>query len=280
MASLRMLFALGLVVSLAGCYDAHGLGPDPSPDPHPHPPCSPATCYAVSEPGCLDLDDSYLPDACPSRCIAGYAELGAYPVCETPVPPPMCSVPFARVGFDTSPPPASTVIDVVVEGEAARVILAMPDDGSFTFSAPRAHLDTLRPGDLVRCALEPRGGVVLHRLEGPEVAIVALSDGSGLPLGVELEGAVIAIGPVVCPASTACGTAESHALEVARAGVTRMLAPGEGSFFPSPEPEGAPLRVTHTGADRYDGDGSCEVFVPWNVSLVVSTPLTFPLERE
>ena len=275
MASQRMLLALGLSVSLAGCYEAHGVGPDP--DPPPHPPCSPATCYAVSG-SCLDLDDSYLPDECPSSCIAGYAELGAYPACASPVPPPMCTVPFVRVGFDSSPPPATTVIDVVVEGETARAVLAMPDDGSFTFTAPRSHLASLRSGDLVRCALESRGGAVLHRLEGPEVSVVAVSDGSGLPLGIEIEGAAIEVGPVVCPASSACGSAESHALRVVRAGDARMLAPGEERFFPSPEPEGAPLRISHSGADRYDGDGSCEVVVPWHVSIVASTPLSYPLE--
>lgn len=270
-------FASLFVVLAAGCASHHDRE-TPSP-------CRPADCYAVTESGCLDMDDTYLPETCTTSCVPGYAQLdGTNAFCED-APSPTCSAAVAMYGLESG---FFSDIDGEVfairrddHSPRAEVVLRLPDDGEVVFVAPSDHLVDVFEGEPVSITVEHVAGYSVHRLttvSGAEVVAVR-TQSSPPPDGWMIGDVSVSLGGASCraPATPAeCGLDTIYRLNVARGGMAPApVEPGASTTLGSPIPEEGTILFTHGGAVEYGADG-CEVFAPYLISFVVTsrpTPL-------
>ena len=257
---------------LAGCalhHDREG--------PAPEPPCAPAECYAVTDSGCLDIDDFYTPDHCPAECPAGYApHEGDLAFCEGPLPPGSCSVAPAHFGFEG---PVTEGWATVSRVDRAGNRLELSASGvPLVFRAPDVSFLPFTVNDDVMVSVETAGGAMLHRIEGLDASVTAVQSTNAPPSGgFDVGGLHLDLGGATCraPARAAeCGMDVSYRLAVTNPfGDSGMLEPAETLGFAVPDrhtgpdrvPGGASAHVMHGATMEYGTDG-CEV---WDISFVV-----------
>lgn len=269
------LFALCfLSATLGGCALSHGRMDD-EPDPPP-PPCTPADCYRITDAGCLDLEDFYMPDTCTTYCVPGYAQLeSGRAFCDGPSP--SCSIAPSEFGFSDSPTEGTaTVAGVDIPG--GRIALALPDGRELVFVASTAAAASFFRGEVVGISILDVGGTTLQTIRGVTNTVTAVRSWSALPPGgLEVGGLVFRIGGLSCraPAFPAeCGMDSSYRLDASNAmDVEVGLEPGESFGFPIAFPDGSSITVTHGSAIEF-GAAGCEVFVPWDIEFLVTQDQT------
>ena len=270
MSRLLVLCSVSATFGLGGYALSHGRSDD-EPD-LPTPPCTPADCYRITDAGCLDLEDFYMPETCTTYCVPGYAQLETgRAFCDGPSP--SCSIAASAFGFSDSATDGTATV-TGVDLATGRLVLALPDDGELVFVASAAAVANFFRGEVVGISVQNVGGTTLQTVSGVTTSLTAVRSWSALhPDGIEVAGLIFRTGGLSCRAPAApaeCGMDSSYRLDVSNAmDVAVGLEPGESFGFPIAFPEGSSITVTHGSAIEF-GAAGCEVFVPWSIGWLVT----------
>lgn len=279
-ALMRLSLSLAaLLLALSGCAESHGDYPADSDPPPPDAgePCRMDLCVRVDEDGCCDPSDSHSPISCGAPCRVGYTYAHLCGVCPTTPPPPPtteCDTAVSEWGFVSSAPSAetsATLDEILADDDGAdRLVFTTPTGESFELRAPEAHVASLSVGSTVTLSQRYEGGFAVHVIERAGWRLSALRAYTRPFAPLVLGELTVAVGGSSCETRSACGLDRALRLELTQGfddGAT-VLEPGDSVTF-DPPIAGTAFFVTHGGAVEW-GAESCEVFIPFHLSAVIS----------